>query len=101
MGLFHHKLRALHNTMGLLLFIMYENIGLVFLLLCLVLSMISSLIGIMILVVRSHPFHHLLYKIFLNNNPLESFILNNIVSENNRMGCPPVVIYTGFVWSLR
>ena len=101
MGLFYHKLRVLHNIMSLLLFILYQNILRVFLPPCFVLSMISSLIGIMILVFRSHPFCHFLYKHFLNINNLESFILNNIVSRNNSTGCPPFVICTGFFWSLR
>ena len=101
MGIFHHKLCVLHNIMSLLSLILYENIGHVFIPPCLVLSIISSLIGITSLVFSSHPFRYFLYKNFLNSNPLESFILNNLVSRNNSTGCPPVVICTGFVWGLR
>ena len=96
MGLFHHKLRVLHNIMRLLLFILYENIGRVFTPLCLVLSMLYFLIGITILVLCSHPFCQLLYKNFLNNNPLESFILNNLVSRRNSTGLSSCYHLHGF-----
>ena len=100
MGLFYHKLRVLHNITSLIIFILYENIRRVFLPQFLVISMISSIIGIMRLIFRIHPFRHFLYKNLLNSNPLESFILNNLVLRNNNTGFPPVIICTGFVWSL-
>ena len=51
----------------------------------LVISMISSFIGIMSLVFRSHHFRHFLYKNFLNSNPLESMIATG--QEFRNLGC--------------